>query len=127
MFWPSTPGHRRRPPSPSPAQVAEDLALIDDALELAASADTSTVPEFSLLKGDRLWALTGAPDAEVAAPFHQAYDGAGTVRRQNDAAARGDSDGAASGGARAGSTPTGCYAVCTTPSPRVPPPVTPPR
>ncbi len=52
--------------------------LIDDALELAASADTSTVPEFSLLKGDLL-GFTGAPDAEVARWFHQAYDGAGTV------------------------------------------------
>jgi predicted ATPase len=52
--------------------------LIDDALELAAMADTSTIPDFSLLKGDLL-TFSGAHDADVAYWFRQAYDGAGSL------------------------------------------------
>jgi predicted ATPase len=59
-------------------RVAEGLVLIDDALELAATADTSNIPEFSLLKGDLL-TFSGAPDADVVQWFHQAYDSAGSL------------------------------------------------
>jgi hypothetical protein len=33
-------------------KVAEGLVLLDDALELAAHGYTSSIPEFSMLKGD---------------------------------------------------------------------------
>jgi predicted ATPase/class 3 adenylate cyclase len=59
-------------------KVAEGLVLIDDALELAAMADTSTIPDFSLLKGDLL-TFSGAHDADVGYWFRQAYDGAGSL------------------------------------------------
>jgi hypothetical protein len=54
-------------------KVEEGLVLLDEALELAASGDTSAIPEFSLLKGDLL-AVTGA-DPEPW--FHRAFDSAG--------------------------------------------------
>jgi predicted ATPase len=59
-------------------KLAEGLVLLDEALELAARGDTSPVPELSLLKGDLL-IFTGAPDADVARLFQQAYDVAGSV------------------------------------------------
>ena len=57
-------------------RVAEGLVLVDEALELAASRDTSSIPELSLLKGDLLTAA-GAADADAAHWFHRAFDGAG--------------------------------------------------
>jgi predicted ATPase/class 3 adenylate cyclase len=57
-------------------RVAQGLALVDEALELAASGDTSTIPELSLLKGDLLTAA-GAADADVGHWFQRAFDGAG--------------------------------------------------
>ncbi len=56
-------------------RVAEGLVLVDEALELAASGDTSSIPELSLLKGDLLTAA-GAADADTAHWFHLAFDGA---------------------------------------------------
>jgi predicted ATPase len=55
--------------------VAEGLVLLDDALELAARGYTSSIPEFSLLKGDML-TVAGAPDADAAYWFQRAFDGA---------------------------------------------------
>ncbi len=52
-------------------RVSEGLLLIDDALELAARGDESTIPEFSLLKGDL---LTAAGAADSAYWFQQAFD-----------------------------------------------------
>jgi predicted ATPase len=57
-------------------RVAQGLALVDEALELAASGDTSAIPELSLLKGDLLTAA-GAADADVAHWFQRSFDGAG--------------------------------------------------
>ena len=57
-------------------RVAEGLVLVDEALELAASGDTSSIPELSLLKGDLVTAA-GAADADAAPWFHRAFDGAG--------------------------------------------------
>jgi predicted ATPase/class 3 adenylate cyclase len=57
-------------------KVAEGLVLIDDALELAGSGDTSPIAEFSLVKGDLL-AAAGAADAEAAYWFQRAFDDAG--------------------------------------------------
>ena len=59
-------------------RLAEGLDLLDEALELAARGDTSLIPEFSVVKGDLL-TFSGAPDAEAAHWFHQAYDGAESV------------------------------------------------
>jgi predicted ATPase/class 3 adenylate cyclase len=56
-------------------KVAEGLVLLDDALELAARGYTSSIPEFSLLKGDML-TVAGAPDADAAYWFQRAFDGA---------------------------------------------------
>jgi predicted ATPase len=56
--------------------VAEGLVLVDEAVELAASGDTSSIPELSLLKGDLLTAA-GAADADVAHWFQRSFDGAG--------------------------------------------------
>jgi predicted ATPase/class 3 adenylate cyclase len=56
--------------------VAEGLVLVDEALELAASGDTSSIPELSLLKGDLL-TVAGAADADAAHWFQRAFDGAG--------------------------------------------------
>ena len=58
-------------------RVAEGLVLIDDALELAARGDRSTIPESSLIKGDLLIAA-GAADADAAYWFQRAFDVAGT-------------------------------------------------
>jgi predicted ATPase/class 3 adenylate cyclase len=57
-------------------KVAEGLVLLDDALELAARGYTSSIPEFSLLKGDLL-TVAGAADADAAHWFQRAFDGAG--------------------------------------------------
>jgi predicted ATPase len=57
-------------------RVAEGLVLVDEALELAASGDTSSIPEFGLLKGDLLTAA-GAADGDAAHWFQRAFDGAG--------------------------------------------------
>jgi predicted ATPase/class 3 adenylate cyclase len=57
-------------------KVAEGLVLLDDALELAAHGYASSIPEFSLLKGDLL-IVAGAADADAAHWFQRAFDGAG--------------------------------------------------
>jgi predicted ATPase/class 3 adenylate cyclase len=57
-------------------KVVEGLVLLDDALELAAHGYTSSLPEFSLLKGDLL-TVAGAADADAAHWFQRAFDGAG--------------------------------------------------
>jgi predicted ATPase len=57
-------------------KVAEGLMLLDDALELAAHGYASSIPEFSLLKGDLL-TVAGAADADAANWFQRAFDGAG--------------------------------------------------
>ena len=97
-------------------KVAEGLVLIDDALELVGSGDPTAIPELFLLKGDLLSAA-GAADADAAYWFHRAFDSAASagVRMTQLRAA---SDCAVSGRARVRTMPTGCYAVCTTPSPR---------
>ncbi|HET7519421.1 MAG TPA: adenylate/guanylate cyclase domain-containing protein [Actinomycetes bacterium] len=59
-------------------RVAEGLVVVDEALQLAASGDTSSIPELSLLKGDLLTA-TGAADADAAPWFQRAFDGAGEL------------------------------------------------
>ena len=97
-------------------RVAEGLVLIDDALELAARGDPSTIPESSLIKGDLLIA-TGAATADAAYWFQRAFDAAGATASGSRSCGP-HSDCAASGGPRAGTTPTDCCAVCTTPSPR---------
>jgi predicted ATPase len=51
--------------------------LVDDALELAAHGDASTIPESSLLKGDLLTAA-GATDADPEYWYQRAFDLAGT-------------------------------------------------
>jgi hypothetical protein len=56
-------------------RVAEGLALVDEALELAGGGDTSSIPELSLVKGDLLTAA-GAADADAAHWFQRAFDGA---------------------------------------------------
>src|SRR4029453_2101453 len=56
-------------------KVAEGLVLLDDALELAAHGYASSIPEFSMLKGDLLMAA-GAADADSARWFQGAFDGA---------------------------------------------------
>jgi predicted ATPase/class 3 adenylate cyclase len=56
-------------------RMAEGLVLVDEALELAASGNTSSIPELSLLKGDLLTAA-GAADADAAPWFQRAFDGA---------------------------------------------------
>jgi predicted ATPase/class 3 adenylate cyclase len=58
-------------------KVAEGLILIDDALELAGSGDTTVTAELFLLKGDLL-AAAGAADADAAHWFQQAFDDAGS-------------------------------------------------
>jgi predicted ATPase/class 3 adenylate cyclase len=58
-------------------KVAEGLILIDDALELAGSGDTTVTAELFLLKGDLL-AAAGAADADAAHWFQRAFDGAGS-------------------------------------------------
>ena len=55
--------------------VKRDFPIIAQSLELAASGDTSSIPELSLLKGDLLTAA-GAADADTAPWFHRAFDGA---------------------------------------------------
>ena len=57
-------------------RVAEGLVLVDDALELAARGDGSTIPESSLLKGDLLIAA-GMADADAAYWFQRGFDLAG--------------------------------------------------
>jgi hypothetical protein len=57
-------------------KVAEGLVLLDDALELAAHGYTSSIPEFSMLKGDLL-TVAGAADSDAAHWFQSAFDGAG--------------------------------------------------
>lgn len=56
-------------------KVAEGLVLLDEALELAAHGYTSSIPEFSMLKGDLL-TVAGAADADSARWFQRAFDGA---------------------------------------------------
>jgi tetratricopeptide (TPR) repeat protein len=56
-------------------KVPEGLVLLDDALELAAHGYTSSIPEFSLLKGDLL--TVADADADAAHWFQRAFDGAG--------------------------------------------------
>jgi 5-methylcytosine-specific restriction endonuclease McrA len=56
-------------------KVAEGLILIDDALELAGSGDTTVTAELFLLKGDL---LASAADAEAAHWFQRAFDDAGS-------------------------------------------------
>jgi hypothetical protein len=58
-------------------KVAEGLVLIDDALDLASSGDTSPIAEFSLVKGELL-AAAGAADADAARWFQRAFDDAGS-------------------------------------------------
>jgi predicted ATPase len=58
-------------------RVAEGLVLIDDALELGARGDASTVPESSLLKGDLLTAA-GAATADAEYWYQRAFDLAGS-------------------------------------------------
>jgi tetratricopeptide (TPR) repeat protein len=57
--------------------LAEGLVLVDDALALAANADTSAIGEFSLLKGDLLTFAGAAADA--AHWFQEAFDAAGDL------------------------------------------------
>jgi predicted ATPase/class 3 adenylate cyclase len=54
-------------------KVEEGLVLLDEALELAASGLTSSIPEFSLLKGDLLTVAGADPEPW----FQRAFDGAG--------------------------------------------------
>jgi predicted ATPase/class 3 adenylate cyclase len=54
-------------------KVAEGLVLLDEALELSARGDTSTISESCLLKGDLL-TVVGAADADVAYWFQRAFD-----------------------------------------------------
>ena len=67
-------------------RVAEGLVLIDDALELAARGDASTIPESRLLKGDLLTAA-GAADADAAYWFQRGVRPCPNPRCQDHAAA----------------------------------------
>jgi predicted ATPase len=58
-------------------KVADGLILIDDALELAGTGNTTAISELFLLKGDLL-AAAGAVDADAAHWFQRAFDDAGS-------------------------------------------------
>jgi hypothetical protein len=75
VFWPSLLAIKAGAHALA-GRVAEGLVLVDEALELAASRDPSSIPELSLLKGDMLTAA-GVADADAAHWFHKAFDGAG--------------------------------------------------
>jgi predicted ATPase/class 3 adenylate cyclase len=76
VFWPQLVGMKAGAHGLA-GKVAEGLVLIDDALELAGSSDTSQIPEFSLVKGDLL-IVAGGADADAAHLFQRAFDDAGS-------------------------------------------------
>jgi predicted ATPase/class 3 adenylate cyclase len=76
VFWPQLVGMKAGAHGLA-GKVAEGLVLIDDALELAGSRDTSQIPEFSLVKGDLL-IVAGGADADAAHWFKRAFDDAGS-------------------------------------------------
>jgi predicted ATPase/class 3 adenylate cyclase len=75
VFWPQLVAIKARAHALA-GKVAEGLVLLDDALELAAHGYTSSIPEFSLLKGDLL-TVAGAADADATHWFQRAFDAAG--------------------------------------------------
>jgi tetratricopeptide (TPR) repeat protein len=76
VFWPQLVAMRAGAHALA-GRVAEGLVLVDDALELAARGDGSTIAESCLLKGDLLIAA-GSADADPAYWFQQGFDLAGT-------------------------------------------------
>jgi hypothetical protein len=95
-------------------EVAEGLVLIDDALDLASSGDTSPIAEFSPVKGEL--SRRGRGRCRRGALVPAGVRRCRKRRRQDDAAA-GRLRPAASGGARQGRRRP-VATQCTTPSPR---------
>jgi hypothetical protein len=116
VFWPQLVANKAGAHALA-GKVAEGLVLLDDALELAAHGYiTSSIPEFSMLKGD--CALSPAPRTPTR---HTGFEGRSTVPESKGlrmTQLRAALEFAASGEARAGTTPPARYARYTTPSPR---------